>query len=103
MRTHDSSSALTIDVEIADVKILFGALDLLFGVGVDGPGKPVFRAIGDRQGIVEILGFNHRQHRPENFFLRQPRLGIEVGDYSGLDEISFPTIRCTIATRYEPS
>ena len=44
--------------------------------------------IGDRQGIVEIGGFDDREHRSEDFFLGDSALRIDVAENYRTDEES---------------
>ena len=39
-------------------------------------------------GVFEILAGNDRHHRPEDFFLRDAHLGIDVGEYGRLHEVA---------------
>src|ERR1019366_6446089 len=39
--------------------------------------------------MIEVARFGHRQHRAENLFLKDARLGLHVRDYRGRDEVAF--------------
>ena len=69
MGAHHGSRTLAVDVEIADVEIAHGAVDLVARLGVNRAGEAEFGIVGDFERVVEAAGFDHHQHRAEDFFL----------------------------------
>ena len=69
MRTHDGASALAIDVQIADMELAHGALDLVARLGVHRTRQAELRIIGNFQRVVVIPRLDHHQHRSKDFFL----------------------------------
>ena len=60
--------------------------------GVDRAGQAKFRVVGDFERVIVILRLDHGQQRAENFFLLQARLGRDIRDDRGLQEVSFAGI-----------
>ena len=54
MRAHHRAGAFAIDVEIADVELAHGAVDLVLRAGVDGAGQSELGVVGDFQRMIEI-------------------------------------------------
>ena len=96
MRSDHGAGALAIEVEVADVEAAFGVGDLAFVAGVHGARESVFGVVGDGECIVPVAGFDHREHRAEDFLLRDLRLRGDVGHHRGLDEIAWS--RCGAPT-----
>ena len=69
MRSDHRSRALAVDVEVAHVKIAHRAVDLVARLGVDGAGESELGVVGDFEGVVKALSFNHDEHRTEDFLL----------------------------------
>ena len=70
-------------------------------VGEDRARQPVFGIVGQLERVIEIARLGHRQHRAENLFLEDARLGIDVGDHGRLHEIAVARRRA--AARDQPA
>src|SRR6266404_5633847 len=86
MRPHHCAGALPIQVQIADVKRLFGFLDFFRILRVHRAGQSKLRIVRNFQRLVVIFRLDHRQHRAKHFFLRQPRMRIHIGNNRRLEE-----------------
>src|SRR6516162_592044 len=71
--THQRSSALPVEVEVADVEALGCLVQLQPVLGVDGAGKPVLGVVGNFQRLVEVLGLDNGQDRPKDLLLGDAR------------------------------
>ena len=54
MCAHHRAGALAIEVEIADLELFGGGVELFAGVGVDGAGEAVLGVVGDREGLGKV-------------------------------------------------
>src|ERR1051326_821275 len=66
MGAHDGSRAFAVDVQVADVELAPGALDLLRRRRVDGSGEPEVRTVGDAQRVVVAARLDDGQDGPED-------------------------------------
>ena len=89
VRADHRSGAFAVDVQVADVELVDGAVDLVAGLGVDRAGQAELGVVGDLEGVVEAASFDHGQHGAEDLFLLELRLRRDVGEDRGLDEIAF--------------
>src|SRR5579863_1034434 len=55
LRTDHGAGALTVDVQVADVKFANGAGDLVFGLGVHRAGQSKLGIVGDFQSVIVVL------------------------------------------------
>ena len=85
MRADHGAGALAIEVEIADVELVAGAVELLAGAGVDGAGEAVLGVVGDGEGVVEAVGLDDGEDGAEDLFLREAGGGSDVGEDGGGD------------------
>src|SRR4029077_4733945 len=76
----------SIDVSDAGLKVADCRKCLVHVLRVQRRRQAVFDVIGDRDGIFEIVAGDDRNHGPENLFLRNAHLGIDLGENSGLEE-----------------
>src|SRR3954451_24733754 len=90
MRSDHRSGALAIDVQVADVELADGALELVARTGVDSAREPELGVVGNFERVVEAAGLDHRQHRTEYFFLLKLGLRRNIRENRGLDEVTFP-------------
>src|SRR5882672_9865983 len=93
MHAHQRARALAIEIEIADVELAAGALDLRFVSRVNRAGQTKLRVVRDTQSIRIVVRFDHRQHRPEDLFLLDRRARIHVGDDRRLDKETLLAVR----------
>src|ERR1043165_1166687 len=61
MGAHHGAGALAVDVQVADVELAPGALDLLRRRRVDRSGEPEVRTVGDVQRVIVAARLNDRQ------------------------------------------
>ena len=85
MRADHGAGALAVEVEIADVELLAGAVELGAGGGVERAGEAVLGVVGDGEGIVEAGGLDDGEDGAEDFFERDAGGGGDVGDDGGGD------------------
>ena len=99
MRARDRARALAVDVEVADVEITEGTLDFVARLRVHSARQSKFCVIGDFERVLEILRFDHRQHRPKDFFLLEFGLGRNVSEDGWLQEVSLACVGRAAAAR----
>src|ERR1019366_6131574 len=75
-----------IDIGDAGLEVADGGEGFVDVLGVQRRRQPVFDVIGDRDGIFEAVAGDDRNHRPEDFFLRNAHLGIDLGKYGRFDK-----------------
>ena len=51
-------------------------------------GQAILGVVGDRHGLLEIVGLDEGQHRAEDLLLRQPRVGRNIGEDRRLHEVA---------------
>src|SRR5579885_3573931 len=84
----ERAGTLAIEVEVADVEVLFGLLDA-FRVGrVERAGQAVFGLVGDVHGILEVPRFDEGQHGTEDLFLGDARVRVDIGYDGWLEEVA---------------
>jgi len=66
---HRRQVAFAVQIEIADVKGLFGLADFFGIFGIDGAGQAEFGVVGDFQGVVVVFCLITARTGPKNFFL----------------------------------
>src|SRR5215831_9859124 len=71
MGAHHRARALAVDVQVADVEVADGAVNLVARAGVDGPGQSELCVVGDFERMVEAASLDDGEHGPEDFFLLQ--------------------------------
>jgi len=81
------ASALPIEVEVADEELVFGPLQPQLAPRVRRPGESELGSVGDRERVVGVARLDDRQLCPENLFLRDSRVGRDVGHHGRLDEV----------------
>src|SRR5712692_3172272 len=92
MRAHGGSRALAVDVQVADVEFADGAVNLLARFGVNGAGQAELGVVGNLERVVVILRLSHSQNGAENLFLFQARLGWNISDDGGLQEVALTCV-----------
>src|SRR5215471_19088273 len=97
MRADHGARGLAVDVEVTNVEVTHGTFDLVPRPGVDGAGESELGVVGDVERVFEVAGFDHRKDGPEDLFLRDARVGHDVGDDGGLDVISTVRIADRVA------
>src|SRR5438876_504159 len=103
MRADDGSRTLAVYIQVANVEFAHGAFNLVARAGVDSARKAKLRVIGNFERVIVISGFDHRQHRSEDFFLLELRLGLDVRNDRRLDEVAVAGTGVAGATGDEPS
>jgi len=88
VRADHSAGAFAVDVQVADVKGVFGFFDPVAVPGPHRAGEAVFSGIGDGQSLVEMFRLDHRQHRSKDLLLIQAGAGLDVGKDGGLYKIA---------------
>src|SRR5262245_20699110 len=88
MRAHHGPGALAIEIKVTDPELFARALQLLPRRRVHGAGQTEFGVVGNLQRVVVVARLDHRQHRPEYFFLGDARGWSDVGDYRRLDVVT---------------
>jgi hypothetical protein len=53
VRGDHSAGAFAVEVEVADVELVAGTVEVLAGVGVDRAGEAVLGVVGDGEGLFE--------------------------------------------------
>src|SRR5438034_7128116 len=86
MNANERAGAFAIQVQIADMKLTPGLLQLFFVGAVDGSSQTELGVIGDPQSIVVILRLDYGQHRSKNFFLLDSPARLHIGDDRRLDK-----------------
>ena len=89
MRTNHRSRAFAIDVQIADVEVADGAVDLVARLRVDRASKAELGVVGDFECVIESARLNDRQYGSENFLLLEFRFWRECLRIPWADEITF--------------
>src|SRR5438552_14787154 len=67
-----------VDVHDGRPDITHGALRPVDVPREDRRGQPVLDAVVDRNGLLELLHFDHAQHRPEALLLTDPHRGLHL-------------------------
>src|SRR6266498_2723472 len=65
MRPHERSSALPIQIKVADMKLSPRSLQLFFVRTINSSSQPELRVVGNLQCVVIVLSLNHCQHWSE--------------------------------------
>src|SRR6266850_2597873 len=76
----DRAGDWAVDVEIAANQLVFGALDIHWAARVDSASERELALVGQLEGGVEVFCFCNRQHRAENFLLKEPAVRRNVGE-----------------------
>ena len=76
----------SIDVGNSGIQIADRGKRLVHILRVDRRRKPVLDVIRDLDGIRHVVAGDDRNHRPENFFLRDAHLGIDVDEHGRFQE-----------------
>src|SRR5277367_4894333 len=92
MGADHGAGALAVDVEVADVEFADGTIDLVLRTGVDRAGQAELGVVCNLECVIEVLRLDYGQYRAKDFFLLKLRLGFDVGNDRGLDEIAFASI-----------
>ena len=74
-----------VDVKVADPELAFDAVDVDGTARVDAAREGILGAVGDFQGLVQILGLEHGQDRAEDLLLGDPRTWRDIGHDEGAD------------------
>src|SRR5450755_2599305 len=101
MRADHRTRAFAIDVEVADVELADGTVDLVARLGVDGAGQAELGVVGDFERVVETACLDHCEYGAEYLFLLQLRLRGDISKDRRLDEVAFAG--GTLATGEEAS
>src|SRR3984957_10303097 len=89
MRAHHGAGALAVDVQVTDMELLNGAIDLVTRLGIDGARQAELGVVRDFECLIEATGLNHREHRSEDFFLLEFGFCRNVGNHRGTDKVAF--------------
>src|SRR5262249_21745627 len=68
------------------VEVTHGAERLVDVAGVNGRREPVRNAVGDVDGLLEVLAWNHAHHGTEDFFLSNAHVRVNVSEHSWFEE-----------------
>ena len=101
MRPHHRPCTLAIDIQIPHEKQFLRLRNLLFVGSVNRPRQPILSSVRQFNGMIEILGLSHRQHRTKHFFLKQTRVNRNIGNDRRLQII--PIARRLATTRHQPA
>jgi len=88
VRAHHGASAFAVQIQIANVKGFFGLLNLAFVFGIDRTRQSKFCIVRNLESFVKVFGFDDRQHRPKDLFLRDAGLRADIGDNCRLHEVA---------------
>ena len=86
---HDGSGDLTVQVQVAHVKIIADTFQCSRAATVDAASQCVACVIGDAQCFVKIFCLHHDQHRPKDFVLSKRGIRIDAGNDVRTDEVAF--------------
>src|SRR5215469_3022712 len=103
MRADHRTGALAVDVQVADVEVADGTLDLVARTGVNSARESELGVVCDIESLIKAMSFNHGEYRPENLFLLEFRLWSDIGDHGGPDEITFTGFGGPLAAGNEAS
>src|SRR5271156_4750468 len=76
--SYHGAGALAVEVEVAGLELVAGAIELLAGGGVEGAGEAVLGVVGDLESFVEAGGLDDREHGAEDLLLREAGGGGDV-------------------------
>src|SRR5215469_500694 len=88
MRAHDRTRALAIDVQIADVELTLGILDLVRRQRISRTRESELGVVGDFDTVLEVARLDDGEHRAEDLFLRNGRFGTYIRDDGRLHEVA---------------
>ena len=85
MRADHRAGALAVEVEVADVELLPGSIEIGLRVRVDGAGETVFGVVGDGESVGEVGRAQDGEEGAEDLFLSEAGGRGDVGKDGGLD------------------
>src|SRR5271165_2991176 len=103
MSSYDSAGAFAVDVQVADMELLFRCGNLVVRGRIYGAGQAEFCVVGDGQAVFEATRLDHCQHRTEDLLLRNRCHRIDIGDHRRLDEVAIAEFTYARAASDKPS
>ena len=88
MRSDHRAGALAVEIQVADVELHEGSVELSGGVGVKGSGQTVLGVIGNRERIIEVPRFDYGKYRAKDLFLGNAGRWCNIGKYGGLNVLA---------------
>src|SRR5262249_44106895 len=89
MRAHNGAGAFAVEIQVADVKLLPRALQLLARGGIKSAVKADLGFVGYPARGVVVGALDPGRPGAEYFFLRDAGWGRDVGNHGGLNEVPF--------------
>src|SRR6185369_11392239 len=86
MHTNKRAGALTIQIQVPDMKLFARAIQLRFVSAVNRACQTKLRVVRDLERVVVVLGLDDREHWSKDLFLLDRRARLDVRDDSRLDE-----------------
>src|SRR5271157_858503 len=81
---HFGADGWGVDVGDAGVEVANGGEGLVHIFGVESRRQSVFDAVGDFDGVFEVVAGDDRNNWAKDFFLRDAHFGVDVGEDGGL-------------------
>jgi len=75
-----------VDLRDAGLAALDEAFGLSVGLGENACREPVVDVVCHRERLLEVVDPNDREHRPEDLFLGEAHVRVDVREHRGLDE-----------------
>src|SRR5690606_10782635 len=82
----EGAGALAVEIEVAAVEVLGGALDALAVLREERAGEAELGVVGDLHGVVVVLRLDEGEDGAEDLLLRDGRLRVNIGDNGVGDE-----------------
>src|SRR3954449_258153 len=76
MHTNERARALTIQIQVPDMKLSTRALEFRLVIAVNRARQTKLRIVRDLERVVVILRLDHGEHWPEDLFLLDRRAGL---------------------------
>src|SRR6185369_5031395 len=86
MHTNKRAGALTIQIQIPDVKLFARAIQLRFVSAVNRARQTKLRVVRDLERVVVVLSLDDREHWSKDLLLLDRRARLHISDYSRLNE-----------------
>ena len=79
MHAHHRAGDLAVEIQVADVQVFAGALQALGHVREQAARQAKLGVVRHIHRLVEVARLDKGQHRAKDLFLRQARIGRNVG------------------------
>src|SRR6185369_13118367 len=86
MHPNKRAGALTIQIQVPDMKLSARAIQLRFVITVNRARQTKLRVVRDLERVVVVLGLDDREHWSKDLFLLDRRTRLHVCDHGRLDE-----------------